>query len=240
MPTFKDSLAAALTTAALSFDDAFLLQCEAYAAALLEANKRSNLTAILTEKDIAEKHFADSLLLLKYAAIANGASIVDIGAGPGFPGLPLKLYRPDLQLVFLESNGKKCRFLREVISSLSLVQAEVYCGRAEEMGRDPYYRGRLHYATARAVAEFSVLLEYTMPLLSLGGTFFCLKGPEAEAEITAAEGALALLGGSIENIVKYSLGESGYRRCLLEVRKIAETPEKFPRRPGMPLKRPLR
>jgi len=239
MAVFEAHLTAALTAAGLRYEEEKIAKAVAFKDLLIAANRSTNLTAITDESEMAIKHFADSLLLLQYADLPEGATLVDIGAGPGFPGIPLKIFRPDLKIMLLESAGKKCRFLTEVIDVLALKDISVYCGRAEEMGRDASYRGHFQCATARAVADLAVLLEYALPLLAIGGRLFCFKGPEAEAELPMAGEALALCGGSLEKVEHYTIPHSEYRRCLLTVQKTAPCGEKYPRRPGMPSKRPL-
>ncbi len=239
MAVFEAHLTAALTAAGLPYEEAQIAKAVAFKELLIAANRNTNLTAITDESEMASKHFADSLLLLRHADLPEGATLVDIGSGPGFPGIPLKIFRPDLKIMLLESAGKKCRFLTEAVDALALKDISVYCGRAEEMGREATYRAHFQCATARAVADFAVLLEYALPLLNIGGKFFCFKGPEAEAELPLAGEALALCGGSLEKVEHYTISQTEYRRCLLTVRKTAPCGEKYPRRPGIPAKRPL-
>ncbi len=238
MPQFDAVLAQALEEAGVAYEEEQIKSATMFKELLFDANRSTNLTAITDEEDAAIKHFADSLLLLRYATFPEGARLVDIGTGPGFPGIPLKLFCPDLEILLLESVGKKCGFLSSVIESMSLEGIDVYCGRAEELAREPLQREHFDFATARAVAELRVLLEYALPLLAVGGKFFAFKGPEAENEVEAAQNAIALLGGEVEGIETYQLPSSTMRRSLITVKKVAPTDEKYPRRAGMPAKRP--
>lgn len=186
-------------------------------------------------------HVLDSLSCLLYEGFHEASRLIDVGSGGGLPGIPLKMARPDLSVSLLESTGKKARFISQAAYELGLTNIEVVNRRAEEAGRDPEYRGRYDVATVRALASLPVIVEYCVPFLRVGGTVIAMKGRPATAEISAGEKAASVLGAKLEGIRPVSwLPETGIReRCLVIVKKIRETPEKYPRKPGVPKKRPL-
>jgi 16S rRNA (guanine527-N7)-methyltransferase len=207
---------------------------------LLIWNERINLTSITAYEEVQVKHFLDSLSCLQVVdTIAPGARCIDIGAGAGFPGLPLKIARPTLRLTLLESVGKKARFLAHIVEALGLPETDVVQGRAEELGRDPGYREVFDVALARAVAHMSVLVEYALPLVQVGGIFVAQKGADIEDEMESASTAIELLGGELREIRTVRLPGSETPRHLVVVQKLAPTEAKYPRRPGIPAKRPL-
>jgi len=200
---------------------------------------RHNLTAITTPREIVAKHFLDSLAGLLVIDPAAGTRIIDVGSGAGFPGLPLKIVRPELKLTLLESSRKKAGFLEAVVGELGLEGVLVTGRRAEEAGRDPAHRGTYHWAVARAVAPVSVLSEYCLPFLRVRGVLVAYKGPEIGAELEQARRALEILGGAVREVLEFTLPGVDDRRSLVVIDKTAPTPERFPRRAGMPAKRPL-
>ncbi len=215
-----------------------LEQFARYAAELRRWNERVNLTAITGEREIATRHFLDSLrCALSWGA--PPASLVDIGAGAGFPGLPLKILRPELRLTLSESVAKKAAFLEHIAAELGLEGVEVTTARAEVLGRDPAHRERYDLALARAVAELRVLAEYCLPLCRVGGRFLAPKGGQIEPELAAAQTALAALGGRI--VASEPVELPGVEpRTLVVIDKVAPTPATYPRAPGIPSKRPLK
>lgn len=208
-----------------------------YAAELRRWNARVNLTAITGEREIATRHFLDSLR----CALSWGpppASLVDIGAGAGFPGLPLKILRPELRLTLSESVAKKAAFLAHIAAELGLADVEVTTARAEALGRDPAHRERYDLAVARAVAELRVLAEYCLPLCRVGGRFLAPKGAQIGAELATARAAIERLGGRVVGVETVVL-PGVEPRALVIVDKVAATPAQYPRAPGIPAKRPL-
>jgi len=202
-------------------------------------NERVNLTSIEGEDEFIIKHLIDSLILLKKIEIAPGARVIDVGTGAGFPGIPLKLKRKDLKVYLMDSNRKKAEFLENAIKNLGLKETYVLCGRAESLGKKPEYRENYDLVVARAVSSLNVLSEYCLPFARIGGLFVAMKGREPEKELVEARDAVEVLGGKIKEVVQYELPE-GLQRSLILVEKVKETPEKYPRREGMPEKRPLR
>ena len=207
-------------------------QFETYYQLLAETNKVMNLTAITEANEVARLHFADSLA--GAACLPQGASLLDMGSGAGFPGLPLAIFRPDLKVTLMDSLNKRVLFLQQVIAALGLTNVEAVHSRAED-GRA--YFGQFDVCTARAVAALNVLSEYTLPYLKVGGLFLAYKGPQAEEEADQAKRALQILGGSVESIRNVTL--PGCEHKLILVRKTAPTPKKYPRKAGTPAKSPL-
>lgn len=210
-----------------------------YASELAEWNERINLTAIHTPVDVRVKHFLDSascLLVMRERAMGR---IVDVGTGAGFPGLPLKILCPKVQVTLVESIGKKADFCRHIVQVLGLEGVEVLAMRAEEVGHMAEHRGRYDWAVARAVAPMGVLAEYLLPLLKRGGHMLAQKGERGAAEAQAAEEAIGLLGGRLRGLTSVKLPGVVEERTLVVAEKVAATPDKYPRRAGMPAKRPL-
>lgn len=203
-----------------------------------EWNRKINLTAIVDEKEFIIKHFLDSLTGAKI--ISGNGLLADIGSGAGLPGLALKIFYPGLRVTLVESLGKKAEFIATAARALKLENVQVVCGRAEELGRDPSFREGFEFAVCRAVSELAVIAEYCLPLVKAGGIFLAYKGEKAEEELSRGQGALPLLGGELSRIHKVKLPFSGDPRTLLEIKKITPTPEKYPRRTGIPAKRPLK
>jgi 16S rRNA (guanine527-N7)-methyltransferase len=209
---------------------------------LVAWNQRFNLTAITDWEGVLVRHFLDSLSCLKAlprAELAAGARIIDVGTGAGFPGLPLKIVCPGMRLTLLEATGKKVAFLEHLVRVLGLKGVEAIHGRAEELGHNPAHRERYDWALARAVAEMPTLTEYLLPLVRVGGAVLAQKGEGAAAEVHGANAAIATRGGRVRQLVPVELRGLAETRYLVVVDKVAATPEKYPRRPGMPEKRPI-
>jgi 16S rRNA (guanine527-N7)-methyltransferase len=215
---------------------------EKYHNELIEWNQRFNLTAITDREGVAVRHFLDSLSCLaaiSRSELSAGARVIDVGTGAGFPGLPLKIVCPDMCLTLLEATGKKVSFLEHIVSVLGLKHVTIVKSRAEEVGHDPKHRERYDWAVARAVAEMPTLAEYMLPLIRVGGSALAQKGEMAAAEVHRAETAIKTLGGQVRRLIPIELHGLTETRHLVILDKIAATPEKYPRRPGIPRKRPL-
>lgn len=227
----------------LSLSEGQVAALDVYAEKVLEHNERAGLTASSTDRDaIYLRHFAESLALLVELEDRNllDSPLIDIGTGAGFPGIPMKIARPELVLTLLEATGKKVDFLRGVVTDLGLTKVDVMQGRAEDLAHDTTYRGRYPVAVARALAPLRVLLELTLPFLQIGGVLAAPKGTAAPRELREAVHALEVLGGEIEHAAVMDVpGADGTEPTLIIVRKVSETPNSYPRRPGMPGKRPL-
>lgn len=200
---------------------------EKYYKLLIDWNEKINLTRIVEPEEVALKHFTDSLTILKYFDIPEGASLIDVGTGAGFPGIPMKIYRNDIKLTLLDSLNKRLTFLNEVADSLEM-EAETIHSRAEEAGKDSKKRESYDIAVSRAVARLNALCEYCLPLVKVGGSFIAMKGAEYKEEIAEAENAVKLLGGEIALVKEFNLVEAG-ERAIIVIKKTAPTPEKYPR-----------
>ena len=205
---------------------------------LLEWNEKINLTAITEEKEVIVKHFVDSLTIAKY--IPEGASLVDVGTGAGFPGIPLKIIRDDLKITLLDSLQKRINFLDVVIKELKLKNIETIHARVEEFGKNSKYRESFEVATSRAVANLSTLTEYLLPLVKVGGIAVCMKGSSIEEELETSKKAINVLGGKVSNVFEFDLPKTDIKRNVVIVDKINKTPSKYPRKPGMPSKEPIK
>ncbi len=209
-----------------------------YADRLIEWNGRFNLTSIVEPREIVIKHFLDSLSVVR--SIPPGPlHLIDVGAGAGFPGLPIQLARPDISLVLLEATRKKCNFLQAVVNDLQLTQVNIVNARAEETGRMAEHREQYDVAIARAVADLAVLVEYLLPFVKIGGRAIAQKGRAIEDELDRAKTAILLLGGLGGEIIDVEVPGLEYARTLIVIEKIAATPEDYPRQTGVPGKKPL-
>lgn len=223
----------------LPLSSAQLDQFETYAAELLRWNeKRANLTTITDQRAIVTRHFLDSLSVARAWHGDPPDALIDIGTGAGFPGLPLKLLWPHTRLVLVESVGKKTEFLAHVTQMLQLRNVEIRTDRAEVLGQQPAYREQFALVTARAVATLNVLAEYCLPLCRVGGLFVAPKSSIGSAEAEAAQTAIGMLGGVLHEIVDVHLPDVEPRQ-LIVIRKAEPTAARFPRRAGIPTKRPL-
>lgn len=211
---------------------------------LVEWNERFNLTAITEYDQVQIRHFLDSLscvpMLRGLARPERPLTCIDVGSGAGFPGLPIKIYCPQIDMTLLEATGKKVEFIEFAVQQLGLKRARAIKGRAEELGQMPEHRERYDVVVARAVAELPVLVEYLLPLCRLGGLVIAFKGASAQEEVQAAGYAISLLGGQLKKVVPVELLGLAETRNLVLIDKVARTPDTYPRRPGMPAKRPLR
>lgn len=220
----------------LSIDEKTYNQFEVYAKYLVEYNQKVNLTAITEHTEIYIKHFLDSLIPLTYEDIPKGASIIDVGTGAGFPSIPIKIYRPDVKLTLLDSLNKRIVFLDSLCSKLGFTDVECIHGRAEEFGKDANYRERFDYATARAVANLPTLNEYCMPFVKVGGSFIAMKGTSEDLEL--AKKSISTFGGKISKDVTYQIPPQDSRRIIV-IKKVANTPNKYPRISGKIKSKPI-
>jgi len=222
MSAFEQTLRDALNEAGVPFDGALISRCRAYFDAVIAMNGQLNLTRITDEAQAAQQHFADAMVLTKYLDLPHGCRVIDVGTGAGFPGVPLKLLRPDIDMTLLDASGKKTDFIRSALSSLG-VEARVVCGRVEELARTPA-RESFDVALSRAVAPLRTLLELCVPLLRPDGALAAWKGESADQELSDAKNALAELGCA--HTGTHAIGPG----ALLLITKQKPTPEKYPRR----------
>jgi 16S rRNA (guanine527-N7)-methyltransferase len=238
-----ESLVAGARELNIALTDRHLVAFEALYQELMAWNQRFNLTAITDREGVLVRHFLDSLSCLKvlpWADLKAGARVIDVGTGAGFPGVPLKIVCPGMRLTLLEATRKKVMFLEHIVQVLGLQGVQVVHGRAEELGHDLDHREQYDWALARAVVEMPALAEYGLPLVRVGGAMLAQKGEGAAVEVHASEAATITLGGKVRHLLPVELRGLAETRYLVMVDKVAATPEKYPRRPGMPKKRPLR
>lgn len=234
----KEIIKSAIADYKIQLTEVQLEQLEKYFKLLVEWNEKINLTAITDEQGVAVKHFADSLALLNYVDIPENSTLIDVGTGAGFPGIVLKIARPDIKLTLLDSLQKRLNFLDTVLFELSL-DAKLIHSRAEDGGQNIDLRESFDFVVSRAVARLNVLAEYCLPYARLSGSFVAMKGPDAENEIADGRKAIQTLGGKIKNIHSFSLLLDGGERTIIEIEKIAPTPDKYPRSYGKIKAKPL-
>lgn len=206
---------------------------------LVEWNKVMNLTGITEYEEVNEKHFVDSLSIVKAIDMESVESVIDVGTGAGFPGIPLKIAFPHLKVVLLDSLNKRINFLNEVIAELGLTDIKTIHGRAEDYAKQTEYREKFDLCVSRAVANLSTLSEYCLPYVSVDGMFVPYKSGEIDEELENSKKAVKILGGKIENVVKFQLPGTEIGRSFVKIRKIANTNKKYPRKAGLPAKEPL-
>ena len=221
----------------ISINDEQLRRFDLLSDLLVEQNKTMNLTAITDPDGIAVKHFADSISVLSAAEIPQGAKILDVGTGAGFPGLPLLIMRPDIDLTMIDSTAKKLKYVENTVSELGLIATTLHT-RAEEAGQSKEYREKFDFVCSRAVAALNVLCEYCLPFVKQNGLFIAMKGAKAQEEIDAAKSAIKTLGGKIVAEKSFSLSDGG-ERTLVVIKKISQIPSKYPRPSAQIAKKPL-
>lgn len=224
----------------ITLTDAQAEAFDTYARLLVEWNVRMNLTAITDPEGITVRHFLDSLSVAQYVPMASGARLIDVGTGGGFPGLPLKILRPDLHVTLMEATGKKLTFLQQVCEETGIRDGiEFLHARAEDAGHMPGQRASYDIVIARAVARLPVLLEYLLPLAKVGGVAVAMKGTTAHDEADAARRAMNKLGGQLDGIDEIALPGVAEPHFLVRVKKAAPSPAAYPRKPGTPSNNPL-
>ena len=221
----------------IELSDEQLEQFLTYYEMLIEKNKVMNLTAITDFDEVLEKHFEDSLSLIQAVDLEKSQAVIDLGTGAGFPGIPLKIAFPNLQITLADSLNKRILFLDDVIRELGLTGIDTVHGRAEDLAKNSDYREKFDLCVSRAVANLSTLSEYCLPFVKIGGKFISYKAGECDEEVAASKTSIFLLGGKISDIKKFELGESG--RAFVIIDKVSGTPKKYPRKAGTPSKDPL-
>lgn len=223
----------------LSLSEEMAEQFMTYSSLLLEWNEKMNLTAITDEREVVLKHFADCLSIVPYLEVKEGTKMIDVGTGAGFPGIPVKIVMPEVSVTLLDSLQKRIGFLEAVVTELGLTDVECVHSRAEDGGQNPKYREQFDYCISRAVANLSVLAEYCLPFVKVGGALVALKGPEVQAEIDGASDALAKLGGRVKTLVDVTIPHTDLSHKLVIIEKVAPTPQQYPRSAGKIKKKPL-
>lgn len=221
----------------INLDDTALERLDKYAEMLIETNKTLNLTAITEPDEVLYKHFVDSLSLLTVIDLKEGAKVIDVGTGAGFPGVVLLIARPDIKITLMDGTNKRLNFIADVLAEIGL-SADILHSRAELAGKEKNYREKFDLVTARAVANMNILSEYCMPFVKVGGIFAPMKAAKADEELDSAKGAIKLLGGEIEKVSHLDIQNCG-ERCIIVTKKISQTPPKYPRASAQISKKPL-
>ena len=224
----------------VELSDKQLDQFRQYYEMLVEKNKVMNLTAITEWEEVIDKHFIDSISLVKACDLSDEKYILDLGCGAGFPGIPLKIAFPNLKIVLLDSLNKRILFLQEVIEALGLEKVEALHGRAEDYARKSEYREQFDYCVSRAVANLTTLSEYCIPYVKEGGSFISYKSGKVKEEVKEVKKALSILGGKMDQMVTFELPETDMERIFVKIKKEKKTPKKYPRKAGLPGKEPLK
>lgn len=234
---FKDELIIQAKKIDVILDEEQIQKFYKYMELLLEWNEKINLTAIVEPRDVILKHFVDSLTIFK--ELQKNKTLADIGTGAGFPGIPVKILRPDLDITLIDSLDKRVNFLTMVIEALKLEKIIALHGRIEDFGKNKKYREKFDYVTSRAVANLSTLSEYMIPLVKIGGKCICMKGSNIDEELKNAEKAIKILGGKIEKVDTFLLPDTDMGRNIILIKKEKATPNKYPRKAGTPAKEPI-
>lgn len=235
---FKAKLNECADKIGVSIDSKSLDKFYKYKNLVVEWNKKINLTAITDDLEFIVKHFIDSLTISKY--IEKDKSIIDIGTGAGFPGIPLKIVNKDNKIILFDSLNKRLKVLEDIIKKIELNNIETLHGRAEETFKNKQYREKYDIAVSRAVASLNILVELMLPAVKVGGICICMKGNNAEKEIKDAKSAIKELGGEISIVDKVVLPELNLERNIIIIKKVKNTPNKYPRKPGTPQKEPIK
>lgn len=224
----------------IDVNDQMINDLKIYREILVDWNQKMNLTGIEEEKEVFIKHFLDSISAVKNGYIKDGISLIDVGTGAGFPGLPLKICLKNIKLTLLDSLNKRINFLQEVSNAVNLEDIEFIHGRAEDFGKDSEYREKYDVATARAVAGLPILMEFCVPFVKVGGYFVCLKGPNANLELEESKVAMETLGVEFVEKIDIELPNEELKHNILVFKKVRNTPEKYPRKAGKPAKSPIK
>lgn len=237
METYKEEIINQIKKLDIMINDKQAEQFIIYMKELIEWNNKINLTAITEPKEIIIKHFVDSLTISKY--IKENDTIIDVGTGAGFPGIPIKIIKGNTNITLLDSLNKRIQFLEEIIQKCGLKKINAIHFRAEDAGIDPKYREKYDIVTSRAVANLSTLVEYMMPFVKVGGRCICMKGSEIKEELEKSKRAIEVLGGKIEKIEEFEIPDTEMKRHIIVIKKVKETPKVYPRKAGTPAKKPL-
>lgn len=240
MSNFRDKLKDGVAQYGIALDDDRLYKFYLFYELLTEWNKKINLTTIESENDVIIKHFLDSLFPVLFEDPGNWGTTLDLGTGAGFPGIPLKITYQNLNLTLVDSTKKKIDFLNHVIKELNLENITAIHGRAEELGINTNFREKFFVVISRAVAPLNTLSEYCLPFVKTGGKMIAYKSQDIENEISEAENAIQILGGKIKNVSRETIPLSNIGRSIIIINKVTNTPGKYPRRNGVPKKKPLK
>ncbi len=235
---FKDIMRQEADASGITLTDEQICSLNRYYELLIEWNQKMNLTALTEPHDVALKHFCDSILLLNYVDIPQGSSLIDVGTGAGFPSIPIKIVRPDIELCLLDSLNKRLVFLSDVVLELNLSDVAIVHARAEDEAKNKNMRESFDFATSRAVAQLNVLSEYCLPYVKVGGAFLAMKGKYSEEEIASSKNAIKTLGGKIAKVDTYNLSD-GSERTIINIAKLSSTDKAYPRTSAKIKSKPL-
>ena len=224
----------------INYDDGKSRKFEGYMESVLEKNKHINLTAITDRDEFIRKHYVDSLLCASSAEFRNANSVIDVGTGGGFPGIPLAIAFPEKEFVLIDSLNKRIRIINELCENYGIDNVTALHGRAEELGRNSNFRESFDICVSRAVANMSTLYEYCLPFVKIGGTFIAYKGPECSEELNNASNAIRMLGGEVMRIENPQFDELPFEHTLIYINKAESTRSKYPRKAGTPSKEPIK
>ena len=236
----EDILRQGIKDFGIEVNDQMINDLKTYREILVDWNQKMNLTGIEEEKEVFIKHFLDSISAVSNGYIKDGISLIDVGTGAGFPGLPLKICLQNIKLTLLDSLNKRINFLQEVSNTVNLKDIEFIHGRAEDFGKNEDYREKYDVATARAVAGLPILMEFCVPFVKVGGYFVCLKGPNANLELEESKVAMDVLGVEFVEKIDVELPNEELKHNILVFKKIKNTPQKYPRKAGKPAKSPIK
>ena len=236
---FYDILNVAAENVDLEFNDEKYNQFIQYKDLLKDWNGKVNLTAITEDEEIIKKHFIDSMKIFQFEYLRKANKIIDIGTGGGFPGIPMKIMRPDADMVLLDSLKKRINVLDDILNKIGINDVETIHGRAEEFAKNPKYREKFDAVVSRAVANLASLSEFCLPYVKVGGYFVALKGPAVDEEVKIAKKAISILGGKLEEIREVEIEDSDLKHNLVIIKKVKNTPKQYPRKPGTATKKPL-
>ena len=236
----EDILRQGIKDFGIEVNDQMINDLKTYREILVDWNQKMNLTGIEEEKEVFIKHFLDSISAVSNGYIKDGISLIDVGTGAGFPGLPLKICLQNIKLTLLDSLNKRINFLQEVSNTVNLKDIEFIHGRAEDFGKNEDYREKYDVATARAVAGLPILMEFCVPFVKVGGYFVCLKGPNANLELEESKVAMDVLGVEFVEKIDIELPNEELKHNILVFKKIKNTPQKYPRKAGKPAKSPIK
>ncbi|KEI01992.1 16S rRNA (guanine(527)-N(7))-methyltransferase RsmG [Clostridium botulinum] len=236
---YYDILKVAASSMGLEFNDKKYYQFIKYKDLLKDWNSKVNLTAITEDEEIIKKHFIDSMKIFQFEYLKKANKIIDIGTGGGFPGIPMKIIRPEVEMVLLDSLKKRINVLDDILCKIGIDDVETIHGRAEEFSRNVKYREQFDAVVSRAVANLASLSEFCLPYVKVGGYFVALKGPSVDEEVKIAKKAISILGGKLEEIGEVEIENSDLKHNLVIIKKIKNTPKQYPRKAGTATKKPL-
>jgi len=235
-----ENLKKVLESLKLDSRDEIITKFDVYRARIIEKNQYINLTNITDPLEFEIKHFIDSVIVADYPEMLSAKLLIDVGTGAGFPGVPLALIFPEKEITLMDSLQKRLKIIDEILDEINVKNAKTVHARAEELGHDQMYREKFDICVSRAVANLSVLAEYCLPFIKVGGYLIAYKGPDAENEVEEARKAVKILGGKVEEIRNADLDEFDIHHKLVMIKKVSATPKKYPRKAGTPSKTPIR